>query len=381
VVNWIGAGLTEIRRRASVEARVAEQTSRDRRADDEKAAVDAQQSATAGLGRLEKEPPLTDYEHTLVDGERTPSDADRTWSDSDHARADSDLLAVDGERAAADRDPARGDNAPAPGRDVRERAARHREHTARERLDAGTARDAIADARDLAAQTRDRVAAARDLAMAQRDGADQRDADASHVTGAEIVLRAAAQRRRAAQRRAHGAEHLAAGGLDREAAALDREHAARERRQALADREALAHQVAIVETDALTGARTRAAGLVDLDHERDRCRRTSALLVIAYVRIGASSSGGDVRGDDVSDESLARVVARIHDHLRSYDLIVRLDRNDVLCAMSNMPLLTARQRFSAIAAAGTDAITTGFAQLTSQESTAELVESAHGTRR
>jgi GGDEF domain-containing protein len=378
VVNWIGAGLAEIRCRASVEARVAEQRSCDRRADDEKAAVVVQQSATV---RLEKEPQLTDYEHTLVDGERTLSDADTTRFDSDETRADSDHLAVDPNRSAGNRDPARVDHAPAPGRDVRQRAARHREHTARERLDAGAARDAIADARDLAALTRDRVAAARDLAIAERDAADQQDADAGHVTGAEIVMRAAAQRRRAAKRRTRSAEHLALVALDRDAAALDREHAARERRQALADREALAHQVAIVETDALTGARTRAAGLVDLDHERDRCRRTSALLVIVYVRIGLPAAVGDIGGDDFSDESIARVVARIHDHLRSYDLIIRLDRHDVLCAMSNMPVLTARQRFGAIAAAGTDAITIGFAQLTSQESTAELIASAHGTRR
>ncbi len=43
---------------------------------------------------------------------------------------------------------------------------------------------------------------------------------------------------------------------------------ARDRLQALADREALARALAVTENDALTGARTRAAGLTDLDPER-----------------------------------------------------------------------------------------------------------------
>jgi hypothetical protein len=44
-------------------------------------------------------------------------------------------------------------------------------------------------------------------------------------------------------------------------------------------------------------------------------------------------------------------VALITEHLRPYDLIVRLAGDEVLCAMANMTLPDARQRFSAIAGA------------------------------
>ena len=186
---------------------------------------------------------------------------------------------------------------------------------------------------------------------------------------------------RAAQRRAQAAEYHALAARDRHAAAEDREQAARERRQALADREALARQVAIIETDALTGARPRAAGLTDLDHELERCSRRGDLLVVAYVDVVATKTRGAGQDHSAFDEVLKRAVVHIHQHLRSYDLIVRLGRSQFLCAMSNMTLSDARQRFSVItttiaAAPGGDEIATGFAALTSHESATELIARA-----
>ena len=265
---------------------------------------------------------------------------------------------------------------------VRQRPARHRQHTAQARLDAAAARDAHALARDDAALARDRDAAARDQALAERDSAEQRESAARSISGAEIVMRAAAARRRAARRRVQSTEHLALVACDRAAAARDREHAADHRRQARADLDALAHHVAIIETDALTGARTLAAGLIDLDHERDRCRATSDALVVAYVHIDATSNVRQIRGHDSSDDVLRRLVASIHDHLRGYDLIIRFAASDFVCAMANMSERTARRRFTAIAAANNDAFTTGFAALTSShESTIELITRAGNARR
>ena len=67
--------------------------------------------------------------------------------------------------------------------------------------------------------------------------------------------------------------------------------------------------------------------------------------------------------------------------MRSYDLIVRLGGDEFLCAMSNMTLLEARERFSAIATAlaassETGAIRTGFAELTPDETATELIARA-----
>ena len=194
-------------------------------------------------------------------------------------------------------------------------------------------------------------------------------------------MRAAEQRRRAAQHRAQAAEHRAQAAADREAAAVDREQGARDRLRALADREALARALAITETDPLTGARTRAAGLRDLEHEVERCRRTGSCLVVAYVDAVGLKRINDSEGHDAGDAMLKRVVAAIRRHVRTYDLIVRLGGDEFACVMSNVMLADARERFSAIASAlagSSDAIRTGFAELTSNETATELIARADG---
>jgi len=155
---------------------------------------------------------------------------------------------------------------------------------------------------------------------------------------------------------------------------------ARDRLQALADREALARALAVTESDALTGARTRAAGLTDLDHELDRRRRTSGALTVAYIDVVGLKRVNDAEGHPAGDELLKGVVALIRGHLRSYDLIVRLGGDEFLCVTSNMTLGEGRQRFSAISAAladsGEAAIRVGFAEFERHETVTELIARA-----
>jgi len=335
--------------------------------------------ASAGFG---EEQTLADSEQTLADSEQTLGDSDQTSGERDQTSADSDQAASDRDQAASDRDLVRGvdPREHEATREVRRRTALEREQTAATRLESAYERDASAAARDLAALARDRAAAARDLAMAQRD-ADYEHDDARAVTGAEIATRAAEQRKRARDFRSQAAEHRAQAGRDREAAATDREQGARDRLQALADREALARALAITEIDPLTGARTRAAGLADLDHELDRTRRTGGTLVIVYVDAVGLKRLNDSEGHDAGDRLLKRVVALIGEHLRPYDLIVRLAGDEFLCAMSNMALPDARRRFSTIATALAStseaaALRTGFAELTGNETATELIARA-----
>jgi diguanylate cyclase (GGDEF)-like protein len=131
----------------------------------------------------------------------------------------------------------------------------------------------------------------------------------------------------------------------------------------------------------LTGARARAAGLTDLEHELDRCRRTTSLLVVAYIDVVGLKTVNDTQGHGAGDELLKRVVALMKAHLRSYDLIIRLAGDEFLCAMSNITVLEARQRFSAIAGALAAApcpaaISTGFAELAPGQPVAELIARA-----
>ena len=189
-----------------------------------------------------------------------------------------------------------------------------------------------------------------------------------------MARRDVAGQREAAKQRASAAQ-------DRRDAANDREQSASARLRARVDREVLARELAITEADPLTGARTRAAGLTELDHELDRCRRSGGLLVVAYVDVVGLKTLNDSEGHAAGDELLKRVVAVLREHLRSYDLIMRLGGDEFLCAMSRMTLADARRRFRAIAAALADApearsIRTGFAALTHDDTGTELIARA-----
>lgn len=318
---------------------------------------------SAGDQAAEVQPPA-DTNQTLADGDQRSSDSDQTSADSDQAASDRDLASGVDPRAHEF------------SRDIRQRTARQREATAHTRLDAADKRDEIARARDLQALARDRAADERDLAAAQDDAAHA-------LTGAETHTRAEELRRRSAQHRAQAAQQRALAAQDRRAAAVDREGAAGERRHALADRRALAHQLAIAETDPLTGARTRMAGLTELDHELDRCRRATGLLVVAYVDVVGLKALNDAEGHGAGDELLKRVVTLVKERLRSYDLVIRLGGDEFLFAMSNMTLPDARRRFSTIAAAlatgpHAGAISTGFAALAPDETAAGLIARADG---
>jgi diguanylate cyclase (GGDEF)-like protein len=303
-------------------------------------------------------------EQTLADGARE-QDADQT--------AEVRLSSADTrERAANQRDLTA---------DERDQIADERDQSAQRRLAAADKRDAIADARDVAALARDDAADARKPMTSERDGVYPQEDGTGTLTAADRLIRAAEQRNRDEQLRALAAEQHALAALDRQAAAQDREQGARERRHALADRKALAHQLTITETDPLTGARARAAGLTDLDHELDRCRRTTSPLVVAYIDVVGLKIVNDTRGHGAGDELLKQVVALLKRHLRSYDLIIRLAGDEFLCAMSNITLPDARQRFRMIAAALADlplpaAISTGFAELVPGQPAAELIARA-----
>jgi diguanylate cyclase (GGDEF)-like protein len=265
--------------------------------------------------------------------------------------------------------------------DARQRATGRRDQSAQARLQAADGRDAVAHARDLAAFTRDAAADARNLELAWRDGSDEDEGTARVVSGSEVMIVAAARRKRAARYHEQAVEHDARAAEDRHDAAADREQAAYERLHALVDRELLADALAQAANDALTGARARAAGLAELACEIDRCRRTSGQLVVAYLDVVGLKALNDSQGHAAGDALLILVVSLVENHLRSYDLIVRVGGDEFVCAMSNMTLADARERFGQVAAAlsaasGGATIRYGLARLTPHESATELVARA-----
>lgn len=311
-------------------------------------------------------------DQTLADREQTLADADQTQSDADQTSADRDQEAADSDQEASDRDLAHGGDRVTHDatRDLRDHSTKRRGETASRRAEVASDRDAVAQDRDVAAMARDEAAALQDDELAARDAAWAADG------------RAAENRRRALADRAAAAEARARAAADRDGAARDREQAARDRSQAQVGREALLHQLAIAETDVLTGARARGPGLADLDHEIDRARRGTGLLVVAYVDVVGLKMINDTHGHAAGDELLQTAVHAIRDHLRSYDLIVRLGGDEFLCVMSDATLEEAQQRFDAVKtvlAADVDQereIKVGFAVLEPSDNRSDLIERA-----
>lgn len=264
----------------------------------------------------------------------------------------------------------------------RRNALDRRGQSAQSRLAAADVRDASADARDVAAAARDEVATARQRALTLRLAGSRTDGEA--VTSAsEWIIRAAGSRKRADRMRADSAVQGAFALHDRQDAAQDREQAARERLHALVDREVLADALADAEVDPLTGARMRAAGLADLDRELLCCNRTGRALVVAYVDVVGLKALNDREGHGAGDDLLVGVVTLLKQHLRAYDLIIRVGGDEFLCAMTGLGLHEAKQRFDQIAevlarAPGGASIRAGFAELADGDTTVELIARADG---
>jgi diguanylate cyclase (GGDEF)-like protein len=315
-------------------------------------------------------------EQTLADRDQALADTDQTGSNSDQTASDREQAAANSDQAASDRDLVHGGDPDAHGssREIRTRAAQQRQFSAQRRIAVATVRDQVARARDLTALARDQTAELRDRELAAQDAAS-----AGHDS--EITLRAAEDRRSAAADRAVAAESRTRAAVDREQAVRDRDGAARDALRAHAERNLLLAQLASAETDGLTGIRSRATGLRDLDHEIARARRTMAPLVIAYVDVVGLKAVNDAHGHGAGDALLQRAVHAIHTHLRSYDLIVRIGGDEFMCVMSGATIEYAHQRFAAIRttlAAGRYPcqIKVGFAALADTDTAADLIQRA-----
>jgi hypothetical protein len=237
------------------------------------------------------------------------------------------------------------------------------------RLAAADRRDAAADARDATATERDADAVIRDLLLVARDVGDAQFEAQALAGGANLDALVVANGR-AAESRCWSAELRARAAADREASGRDRRQAARDRRSALADRAAL-----------FGGPPARSQGapphvaapeLAVLDAELERCRRWNARLVVACLSSVENDAQRAARTEALTAWAIALVKARV----RSYDVIIRHQHDEFLCAMTNVPLAVARQRLGGVSSASSGAVRTGFAELEPDDCTVELVARA-----
>lgn len=251
-------------------------------------------------------------------------------------------------------------------------------HTSQAILSEADDRDALLHRGDLSALTRDREADARDVIAEARDAASaEAEAEAEHGMEPSVATLA----HRLARVRSDAASLRAAGRADRRSSAGDRERGARGRLHAVRDRTVLAGWLSLAETDALTGARSRASGLGDLDREIERARRAREALTVAFVDVDGLKHVNDTAGHAAGDALLQHVVTCIAGHLRSYDLVIRIGGDEFLCVLSRAARHEATARFTAVAAAlaqvpGGGSISAGFAELQPGQDARDLIARA-----
>jgi diguanylate cyclase (GGDEF)-like protein len=190
-----------------------------------------------------------------------------------------------------------------------------------ERGKASHERNRSAEERDRAAEERDRESEERDSAAAERD-------------------RVAEKRANAPAERTTSHDGLAV--LARDAAASDREASAR-------DREASARDRAHAGVDGLTGALRRGRGLIDLQREIDRTRRSDARLVLAFVDVDGLKAVNDAEGHAAGDQLLREVALALTARLRPYDLLVRYGGDEFICTLSGGDIHGGRRRLDEVA--------------------------------
>ena len=235
-------------------------------------------------------------------------------------------------------------------------------------------RDLSADDRDQTAEDRDQISEAHDKASEARDErAQARD-------------RRAEARDRAATRFDPGAAaDRAEARRDRRGGASDRGHAAADRAAASTDRVLSARERAACAVDELTGARRRDAGLVELAREMATAKRTQGSFVLAFIDMDGLKTRNDSLGHAAGDALLRRVVDTIRDHLRSYDLIVRFGGDEFLCALEDLSMAEAAERFvlvnADLATYPHASITAGLAELGAHDSLDDLIARADAALR
>lgn len=225
------------------------------------------------------------------------------------------------------------------------------------------------DGRDRSAQERDRRAEAHDQESVTRDKrSDARDqrAEARDKAVGEIDTAAASDRAAAHEDRQEAATDRGQSADDRDAAAEDRSMSARERR--------------LSSIDELTGAYRRDAGMLELDREMIRAKRTERLVTLAFVDVVGLKATNDSLGHAAGDQLLRGTVESMLTRLRPYDLIVRLGGDEFVCLLLDLDLPGAVKRFEAIkedlGANQKGSITVGLAEMRSEDSLQELLARA-----
>jgi diguanylate cyclase (GGDEF)-like protein len=269
--------------------------------------------------------------------------------------------------------------------EARDERAETRDDTAETRDDTAETRDDTAETRDERAEARDHMAEARDdTAKTRDDKAQTRDQGVDETADRAEALR---DRRGAARDRADAASDREAAWSDRavaaqgrEAAWSDRAVAAEGREVALSDRAVAAEERVVSSIDALTGLHRRDAGVIELEREIARARRTETPFILAFVDVDGLKATNDSLGHAAGDHLLRKVADTLRANLRSYDLIVRFGGDEFACGLLDLEVEEVARRFALINADLEEtqqaSVTVGLAVLEEQDSLETLIDRA-----
>jgi diguanylate cyclase (GGDEF)-like protein len=192
---------------------------------------------------------------------------------------------------------------------------------------AGKDRDQTAEDRDERAEAHDQASEARDVRAEARDErAEAREKAAFGINAGAAADRAGALRDRLG------------GGSDRTQAADDREAASADRQASAKDREASS-------LDGLTHAYRRETGVVELEREIGRAKRTKQPFTLVFVDVDNLKGTNDEHGHAAGDKLLRAAADAIRSRLRSYDLIIRFGGDEFVCGLSDLNVTEAAKRF------------------------------------
>lgn len=196
----------------------------------------------------------------------------------------------------------------------------------------GADRDRIAEGRDQRAEAHDHESDARDRRATARDErAEAREAATAQVDAGPAADRAGALR-------------------DRQGSASDRTQSADDRKASRSDRVASARERAAYALDDVTGAYRREPGLVVLERETAKAKRTVQPFTLTFVDVDGLKETNDSLGHAAGDQLLRNVADSIRAHLRSDDLVIRFGGDEFLCVMPDVAMPEAVERFNVVKA-------------------------------
>jgi diguanylate cyclase len=333
-------------------------------------------------------------DHTGQQPDNASDVRDQAGKDRDQAGEARNQAGKDRDHAGEDRDQAGED---------RDQAGEDRDQAGEDRDQAGEDRDQAGEDRDQAGEDRDQAGALRDLAADQRDQSAELDAKLLSMESIEAALeragvarlQAASDRWWSAQDRRAAASERNLADLDRDSAMTDRDramtdrgaaagertHADLDRDDAMVDRGASAKERGVASRDALTGVLRRGRGLLGLEREIARSRRTGAPLSLAFLDVDGLKRINDQGGHAAGDRMLLEVANTLRAKLRKYDLIFRYGGDEFVCVLTGLNATDASIRMSLVQgtlANGREhgSITVGIAALEDDDSLESLLARA-----